>query len=47
MAALLAAKPVLDGSGYHFDKKTIAEVTFAVLLAIGGVLVKDAKDNGA
>jgi len=41
MAALMAAKPILDGSGYHLDKKTIAELTFAVLMAIGGVLVKD------
>lgn len=41
MAALMAAKPALDSTGYHFDTKTICEVVFAVLIAIGGVLVKD------
>jgi hypothetical protein len=41
MAALMAAKPALDATGYHFDAKTITEIVFAVLIAVGGVLVKD------
>ena len=41
MAALMAAKPALDATGYHFDAKTITEVVFAILIAVGGVLVKD------
>lgn len=41
LAALLAAKPILDGSGYHFDTKTICELVFGVGLAVFGVLMKD------
>lgn len=40
-AACIAAKPILDGSGYHFDTKTIAELTFAVVLAVALSLAKD------
>ena len=46
LAALMAAKPVLDGSGYHFDTKTIVEIVFAMLIAIGGVLAKDFDVSG-
>lgn len=41
LAGLMAAKPVLDGSGFHLDTKTICELTFAVGLAVFGVLMKD------
>lgn len=40
-AAALAAKPILDGSGYHFDTKTVAEITLAVIVALGGFFAKD------
>lgn len=45
LAALMACKPLLDQSGYHFDTKTICELLFAALIAIGGVLTQDAKNN--
>ena len=41
LAGLMAAKPALDATGYHFDAKTITEVVSAILIAIGGVLAKD------
>lgn len=44
LAILTAAKPLLDGSGYHFDRKTIGELTFAVALAALGYLSRD-KDS--
>lgn len=40
-ATLVAVKPILDGSGYHFDTKTVCELAFAVTLAVLGVLAKD------
>lgn len=43
LAGLVAAKPLLDGSGYHFDNKTIAEVSFAFFLAAFGYAMQDAR----
>lgn len=37
----IAIKPILDGSGYHFDTKTIAEITLAAIVALGGFFAKD------
>lgn len=44
-AVLIAVKPVLDGSGYHFDTKTIMEVSLAAVVALGGYFAKDANDK--
>lgn len=46
LAALLAAKPALDSTGYHFDAKTICEVLFAVGIAVAGALAKDFDQTG-
>lgn len=40
-AALVAIKPILDGSGYHLDAKTIGEVGFAVALALAAFFAQD------
>jgi hypothetical protein len=40
-AVAIAVKPILDGSGYHFDKKTIAELTLAAVVALGGYFAQD------
>jgi len=46
LAALaVALKPVLDGSGYNFDTKTIAELTFAAILALNGYVAKDREEK--
>lgn len=37
-AALIAAKPVLDGSGYHLDEKTVMECSLAAIVAVYGFL---------
>lgn len=34
LAAMVAVKPILDGSGYHLDSKTVMELLFAALSAI-------------
>jgi hypothetical protein len=44
-AIAIAVKPVLDGSGYNFDTKTIAELCFAVIIALGGYYAQDRKVN--
>ena len=46
LAALVAVQPLLDGSGYHFDKATITRVVLAGLIAALGYYAKDqsAKD---
>jgi hypothetical protein len=42
LAALVAVQPLLDGSGYHFDKATIVRVAIAGLIAGLGYYAKDA-----
>ena len=44
-AALIAAKPVLDGSGYHFDEKTVMECSLAVIVAVYGFLTNKNKNE--
>jgi hypothetical protein len=41
LAVMTAVQPLLDGSGYHFDRPTIARLTFAGLIAALGYLAKD------
>ena len=46
IAALIAAKPYLDGSGYHLDTKTGMELSMAVLSAVYGFITnKQSKGN--
>jgi hypothetical protein len=41
MAVIVALKPIVDGTGYHLDKKTITELTFAACVALYGYYTKD------
>jgi len=41
MAIMIAIKPIIDGSGYHFDMKTIGELLFAGFTAYFGYVTKD------
>jgi uncharacterized membrane protein len=41
LAALVAVQPLLDGTGYHFDKATITRVVVAGLIAALGYYAKD------
>lgn len=41
MAIMIAIKPILDGSGYHIDTKTISELIFAGFTAYFGYVTKD------
>lgn len=43
-AIAIAIKPVLDGSGYKFDTKTIAELCLAAIIALGGYYARDRKE---
>jgi len=45
-AACVAAKPILDGSGYHVDIKTGAELIFAIVLAVNAFMQKDFDATG-
>lgn len=40
----LAVKPLLDGSGYNLDAKTVMEMSLAAIIALGGYFAKD-KDH--
>lgn len=46
LAVLTACQPILDGSGYHADTKTIGTLIFAGLLAAFGYLSKDYDTSG-
>jgi hypothetical protein len=46
LAIMTAIKPLLNGSGYHLDKKTIGTIIFAGLLAAFGYLSKDFDTSG-
>jgi len=39
----LVCKPILDGSGYHFDTKTICEIAMASVIFLGGYFAKDSE----
>jgi hypothetical protein len=41
LAILIAVQPIVEGTGYHFDTKTISKLAFASLLAAFGYLAKD------
>jgi hypothetical protein len=41
MAIMIAIKPIIDGSGYHLDTKTIGELVFAAFTAYFGYITKD------
>jgi hypothetical protein len=41
MAIMIGIKPIIDGSGYHFDMKTIGELLFAGFTAYFGYVTKD------
>ena len=41
LAVLVAIQPIIEGTGYHFDKETINKLLFAGLLAAFGYLTKD------
>ena len=41
LAIMIAVQPIIEGTGYHFDTKTIGKLTFAALLAAFGYLSKD------
>lgn len=41
LAALVALQPILDGSGYHFDKQTISKLIFAGLVGLATFYAKD------
>ena len=42
LAAIVAVQPLMDGTGYAFDKATITRVLVAALIAGLGYLAKDA-----
>jgi hypothetical protein len=46
LALLTAIQPILDGTGYHFDTKTIGTLSFAGLLSVFGYLAKDFDTTG-
>lgn len=41
LAVLVAIQPIIEGTGYHFDSKSIGQLVFASLLAAFGYLTKD------
>lgn len=44
-AAAIAAKPILDGSGYHLDTKTAMEIGLAVCIALGAYFAQDSEQT--
>lgn len=42
-ALVIAIKPVLDGSGYHLDAKTVMELVLAGSVALGSYFAADRK----
>lgn len=44
-AIAIAIKPVMDGSGYNFDTKTICELSLAAIIALGGYFAKDSENK--
>jgi hypothetical protein len=45
LAVVTAVQPLLDGTGYHFDRPTIGRLIFAALVAIFGYLAADKKSQ--
>ena len=41
LAIAIAIQPIAEGSGYHFDSKTLTKLAFAGLVAAFGYLSKD------
>jgi hypothetical protein len=46
LAIMVAVQPIVEGSGYHLDKKTFGKLLFAGLLAAFGYLSKDYDATG-
>jgi hypothetical protein len=45
LAVVTAVQPLLDGTGYHFDRPTIGRLIFAGLIAVFGYLAADKKEK--
>jgi len=43
LSILIAAEPILSGSGYHLDAPTTLKLIAAVLVALKGFYTEDAK----
>jgi hypothetical protein len=43
LSVLIAAEPILSGSGYHLDAATTLKLIAAVLVALKGFYTEDAK----
>ena len=45
LAVTTAIQPLLDGTGYHFDRPTIGRLIFAALIAALGYIAADKNEK--